>query len=151
MAGREEPGMELVYSVFLLCSGWYDMKTKKIPVWILVFFGILGIVNMAAGRGFAAAGEIAAAFLPGISLLLLTLCTRGAAGMGDGCFFIVSAFYLGYAEIITLFIYGLLFCGTCSLGMMAWGIVHGIRIGKMRLPLLPFIVLAWLWILFFRI
>lgn len=141
--------MALIYSIFLFMSAWFDLRSKKIPAWLLGLFGSLGVLIMVWGRRTGGFPDIAAAFLPGILLLSLSACTRGAAGVGDGCFFIVSACYLGYAETMILFIYGLLFCGTCSLGMVAWGSVHGIRAGKMRLPFLPFIIPAWLWLLFF--
>lgn len=142
--------MDLVYSVFLLASAWYDIRTAKIPIWLLIVFGVAGVLGMAAGMRPSGYTGLAAAFLPGIFLLLVTLCTKGAAGPGDGCFFIVSACYLGASGTIILFLCALLFCGTCSLGMAAWGFIHGINAGKMRLPFLPFILPAWLWLLFVR-
>lgn len=141
--------MELVYSIFLLTSAWYDLKIKKIPLWILGVFGCAGLLSLFSGSGNGWAGM--AAFLPGILLLILTVCTGGAAGAGDGCFFIVSACYLGLSQTVTLFICSVLFCGTCSLGMAAWGITHGINAGKMRLPFIPFVIPAWLWLMFCRI
>ena len=139
--------MELVYSIFLLLSAWYDLRTAKIPIWLLVLFGITGALGLLTGAWQEYSGVLAA-FLPGIFLLLVTICTGGAAGAGDGCFFIVSACYLGSYGTIVLFLCGLFFCGTCSLGMAAWGFIHGINAGKMRLPCLPFIIPAWFWLLF---
>lgn len=139
--------MELVYSIFLLLSAWYDLRTAKIPIWLLVLFGTTGALGLLTGAWQEYSGVLAA-FLPGIFLLLVTICTGGAAGAGDGCFFIVSACYLGSYGTIVLFLCGLFFCGTCSLGMAAWGFIHGINARKMRLPFLPFIIPAWFWLLF---
>ena len=41
--------MELVYSIFLLLSAWYDLRTAKIPIWLLVLFGITGALGLLTG------------------------------------------------------------------------------------------------------
>lgn len=146
----EEEGdewMKLAYSIFILACAWYDIRTKKIPVWLFAAFGAVGMAGVVIG-GNVNAGELFAACLPGILLLLLTFCTRGAAGAGDGCFFLISACYLGFTGTMLLFLYGLLLCGACGLGMAVWGITHGINAGRMRLPFVPFILPVWLWLLF---
>ena len=111
--------MELVYSIFLLLSAWYDLRTAKIPIWLLVLFGITGALGLLTGAWQEYSGVLAA-FLPGIFLLLVTICTGGAAGAGDGCFFIVSACYLGSYGTIVLFL-----CGLFSVGRAVWGWQHG--------------------------
>lgn len=37
--------------------------------------------------------------IPGIMLLLIGMLTRGLLGEGDGWFFIVSGFFLGWQEV----------------------------------------------------
>ena len=71
---------------YLLLSAWYDLRTAKIPIWLLVLFGITGALGLLTGAWQEYSGVLAA-FLPGIFLLLVTICTGGAAGAGDGCFF----------------------------------------------------------------
>ena len=67
--------MELVYSIFLLLSAWYDLRTAKIPIWLLVLFGITGALGLLTGAWQEYSGVLAA-FLPGIFLL---------AGTAPGC------------------------------------------------------------------
>ena len=49
--------------------------------------------------------------IPGIMLLLIGMLTRGLLGEGDGWFFIVSGFFLGWQECVMLLISGQIFCG----------------------------------------
>lgn len=44
--------------------------------------------------------------IPGIMLLLIGMLTRGLLGEGDGWFFIVSGFFLGWQECVMLLISG---------------------------------------------
>ena len=52
--------MELVYSIFLLLSAWYDLRTAKIPIWLLVLFGITGALGLLTGVSCLFARDISA-------------------------------------------------------------------------------------------
>ena len=78
--------MELVYSIFLLLSAWYDLRTAKIPIWLLVLFGITGALGLLTGAWQEYSGVLAA-FLPGIFLALTEL----------SCFFYAAFFSVGRA------------------------------------------------------
>ena len=111
--------MELVYSIFLLLSAWYDLRTAKIPIWLLVLFGITGALGLLTGAWQEYSGVLAA-FLPGIFLLLVTICTGGAAGAGDGCFLLCQPVILALTEL-SCFFYAAFF----SAGRAVWGWQHG--------------------------
>lgn len=97
-------------------------------------------------------GEIVLAMIPGIMLLLLGMLTRGLLGEGDGWFFIVSGFFLGWQECVMLLISGQIFCGIFGLAIMVGAQIGTGRenIRKLRLPFLPFLLPASLWMVLMR-
>lgn len=146
--------MKLLFGMFLILSAWHDLRERKIPIWLFWLFGAAGICGLLCGWGgeeskAAVWVSFLAALLPGCLLLGLTFLTEGEIGAGDGCFFLVSACYLPLATLLLLLAGGLLFCSALSLGMIVWGTVSGIRVRKIRLPFLPFLFPAWLWLQFF--
>lgn len=134
--------MRLTYTIYLLAASWQDFRHHKISVWLYTFFGVVGLVENFLFRQ-TRWGEAAAALIPGMILLLLTKCSRGAIGAGDGWFFIASAVYLGFWNTMALLFYGLMFCSACCMGMVVWGFASGVNVRKMRLPFLPFLLPAW--------
>ncbi|MEF9954215.1 MAG: prepilin peptidase [Clostridium sp.] len=137
--------MKLTYTLYLLIASWQDLKNRKIAVWLYVVFAITGVLENILWQEFTW-GEVVAAMIPGGLLLLLTKCSRGAIGSGDGWFFVVSAVYLGFWNITALLLYGLMCCSICCLGIIVWGSAAGIPVRKMRLPFLPFLFPVWIWI-----
>lgn len=141
--------MKSIFSIFLLTAAWQDLKSRRIQIWLYIFFGAVGVcVNLFSwsGKGTPSFGSFlwtAAAVIPGLFLLLLSRVSRGGVGTGDGWFFVTAAFYLGVWKILALLFYGLFFCSLCSLGMITWGMVSGISVRKRKLPFLPFLVPAW--------
>lgn len=151
MSGRE---MSLIFTGFLLVAAWQDFRSRKIQVWLYLCFGAAGLLAavmggeggvLTPGRGWLG---IAAAVLPGLCLLLLSHLSRGGIGSGDAWFFMVAALYLELWEMLALLFYGLLFCSTCSLGIVTWGMASGVNVRKKRLPFLPFLIPAWIWLKF---
>ena len=135
---------DIVFSIYLLWAAVYDLRTRKIPVVLCLFFGLMGgILCIKENQP----GDIVPAVLPGVLSLLLTCLTCGAMGAGDGVFLLTAAVYLSKAEVWILWMGGLL---CCSLG----GIIFLIRktgrkesvseVWKQRLPFLPFLVPVWL-------
>lgn len=139
--------MRLTFTIYLLAASWQDLRRHKISVWLYALFGGLGLLENYIFKEIGW-GEAAAALLPGLILILLTKCTRGAVGAGDGWFFLASAAYLGFWNTTALLFYGLLFCSICCLLMVVWGFTSGINVRKMRLPFLPFLIPAWYFVMF---
>ena len=148
--------IRMIYSLFLLQTAWHDLRKRQIPIWIFLLFGAVGVgVVFLSLSGFPGGIRVGtgigsiAGFLPGIALLSITACTRGQIGSGDGFFFLVSALYLSVRNLLLLLSSGLIFCSAFCLGMVIWGAWSGVNVRKMRLPFLPFLIPAWLWLLFF--
>lgn len=143
--------MKLTFTIYLLLASWQDLRKRQIKVWLYILFGIAGIVEYCLwGRTAESVVQTLIQVLtgttPGLFLLLVTKCSRGAIGAGDGWFFVTAALYMEVWSVVALLFYGLIFCSACCLGMVVWGIVSGVNIRKRRLPFLPFLVPAWIWI-----
>ena len=144
---------ELLFATFLLGASWQDLRKKQIPLWLFILFGLLGVgaiglfpEQRGAERAFL---RFLLAFLPGLFLLAASMCTRGAIGEGDGVFFLVAGLYLPPERVTALLGLGLLFSSACGLGISVWGFVGGISVRHKRMPFLPFLVPAWLWMTVF--
>lgn len=138
----------VTYTVYALLAAWQDLRHRGVSRWVYLVFAGIGAVQIGF-RGVVSLPAAGAAMLPGILLLLLTRCSRGAIGAGDGYFFLVSAFYLSMRDITLLLCFGLLLCTACCLGIVVWGCIAGVNVRKKRLPFLAFVFPAWIWMALF--
>lgn len=140
-----------LFFVFLGIAAWQDLRTRSIGLEVLAGGAAAGIITCIWKERFL--GEIILAMIPGISLLLVSVMTEGLLGVGDGLFFIVSGLFLGWQECVMLLISGQIFCGIFGLAMMVGAQIGagGGSIRKLRLPFLPFLLPAALWMVFMRI
>jgi len=139
-----------LFLVFLGIAAWQDLRTRSISLEVLAGGAAAGIITCVWKERFL--GEIILAMIPGIGLLLLSILTEGLLGVGDGWFFIVSGLFLGWQECVMLLVSGQFFCGIFGLAMMVGAQIGaaGGRIRKLRLPFLPFLLPAALWMVFMR-
>ena len=130
-----------LFFVFLGTAAWQDLRTRSISLEVLAGGAAVGIITCIWKERLT--GEIVLAMIPGITLLLIGMLTRGLLGEGDGWFFIVSGFLL---------ISGQIFCGIFGLAIMVGAQIGTGRenIRKLRLPFLPFLLPASLWIVLMR-
>ena len=84
----------------------------------------------------------------GGGLLLLSRITNEAVGKGDGWFFLVSGIYLGAVKNLVLLAGGLGVCFLLSVVLMFKGILQGTDRGRLRIPLLPFLIPAGIGVMF---
>ena len=139
-----------LFFVFLGTAAWQDLRTRSISLEVLAGGAAVGIITCIWKERLP--GEIVLAMIPGIMLLLIGMLTRGFLGEGDGWFFIVSGFFLGWQECVMLLISGQIFCGIFGLAIMVGAQIGTGRenIRKLRLPFLPFFLPASLWMVLMR-
>lgn len=139
---------QILFILFLCVTAWHDWKSKSVPLWIYLVFGILAAVlcgyeAVTGQKSFLweTVGSVSLGFgVTGVSLLC-----QDSIGIGDGCFFLVSGLYLDFWQNIALLGSGILFCGMFCL---VWAVVMIIRYGRIRsceIPFLPFLVPAGIW------
>ncbi|MBO5353756.1 MAG: prepilin peptidase [Lachnospiraceae bacterium] len=131
-------GMVLA-GLFLLAL--VDIKEKMIPVIpVMAAGGLLMVYQLWQGKGI---WEVLAGLLPGLLLLLLSFCTRGGIGSGDGGVLCVLGTACGVQE--TVAVLGLAFVLEA---VIAAGLLVMRRAGrKTELPFLPCVLAGYIVVL----
>ncbi|MEY8339439.1 prepilin peptidase [Lachnospiraceae bacterium 62-35] len=137
---------QIVFISFLTIASWQDIKSKSVALWVYGLFGsaayFLNLCRTGKTDWQAAICGIVICLL----LLLTNRMTEGAIGEGDGYFFIVTGIFLGVWKNIVLFCGGVIFCGCCCMGMLAWGFGKHISMRKKTVPFLPFLMPVGIWL-----
>ncbi|MBR5267867.1 MAG: prepilin peptidase [Lachnospiraceae bacterium] len=130
---------EVLFFVILLWVSYQDWQQKSISKRSLWLAGILGMgVSLVWKRSLIQmllSGGI------GLFLLILSKCTNGGIGEGDGWFFIVSGWYLDWQDNVQLFLSGLFLCFGVSLILVVQSCFRHQK-KNMTLPFLPFLLPA---------
>lgn len=155
-----------VFSLFLLVFSWQDLHRNRIRVSWLYGFGTAGMAIMTIRCVLAVMGDgwdwkkgalqTAAwllGMLPGIALLWMERKTKGAVGLGDGCFFLITGCYLGGWRTFELLMGGVFVSSlaggvwmlTALLNRKGNGLWEKMR--KKKLPFLPCVLPVWIWML----
>ena len=92
--------------------------------------------------------DTAMAMAVGAGLLFLSRITNEAVGKGDGWFFLISGIYLGALKNLVLLAGGLGICFLLSMVLVFKGIIQGTDRGRLRIPLLPFLIPAGIGVMF---
>ena len=129
----------VVMLVFLSVSSIFDIKTRKLSVWIIAVTGIVGIVlHILQPEG--SIYDLAAGIGVGMIIMMISLVTKGQIGMGDGMLFASIGAVIGGSECVSLFIGAMLLCFIVS------GVLLVTRQAKRcdRLPFVPFVLCAYI-------
>lgn len=122
---------------WLLAASIMDIRTRRVPVWMLAFGG--GLAALAAWRQGAAVPEAVMGMLPGVLLLLTALATK-KAGYGDGVVLCMFGAVLGREKGMLLFGISLFLLSLYALTLLALR-----KAGKnTRIPFLPFLAAGWI-------
>lgn len=130
---------ELVLGVWLAMLSIFDLKYKEIPLSISILGGAIGI-------GFCltehrALISVLVSCLPGFLALLFAWISKEVMGYGDGIILIVLGMYLPVSRLLSIGLQAFSIAGIVALGLLV--LFH--KKGNFRLPLIPFIGLAYGW------
>lgn len=126
---------------WLFAASILDIRSRKIPVWMLVLGGIAAVLTALCRCGFTLEEyvEMIKGCIPGVILLLMAAVT-GKAGTADGIVLIFLGICAGGKVCLAVFMLSLLLISLFSGVSLA---LH--RVGRnTRLPYLPFLAVAWL-------
>ncbi len=122
---------------WLLAAGIMDIRTRRVPVWMLVLGGALAMwAALSRQSGYF---EMLKGILPGGLLLLTALATK-KAGYGDGIVLAWLGLALGGDRSLLLSGLGLFLTSLCAMVLLALRRVRR----DTGLPFLPFLAAAWL-------
>jgi leader peptidase (prepilin peptidase)/N-methyltransferase len=124
--------------LFLALCTYFDVRSKQIPVKLILVFGfIIGGIFL-IGRYFNN-DDILWRILPGIFLLLISFVTNQAMGYGDGLVILLIGLLLEININMTFIMMALLLSAVASLIILI--LKKGNR--NTRLPFMPFLLTAW--------
>ena len=156
----------VVFSLFLMVFSWQDLHRKRIRVSWLYGFGTAGMaltmircVLSIIKDGWDWKKSVLQitvwllGMLPGILLFWMERQTKGAVGLGDGCFFLITGCYLGGWRTLELLM-GAVFVSSLAGGVwmltaLLGGKGNGLweKMRKKKLPFLPCVLPVWIWML----
>lgn len=126
---------------WFLAASILDIRSRRIPVWMLTLGGIFSVIAAAHGFRFTVGEcvEIIKGCIPGAFLLLMAAVT-GKVGTADGIAVIFLGICAGSKVCLAVFALSLVLISLIS------GILLALRrVGRnTRLPYLPFLSVAWL-------
>lgn len=126
---------------WLLAASVLDIRSRRIPVWMLALGGAFAVLAAVCGREFTLAKcmEMITGCIPGTVLLFMAAVT-GKAGAADGIALVFLGICMGGKACLTIFMLSLLLISLFSGILLAMR-----RVGRnTRLPYLPFLSAAWL-------
>ena len=129
---------QLCILTFLGINSWKDIQTREVSLLTIWIFGIAGFVR-ACFCGSVSIEWIATASVGGV-VILLSIFSKGAVGMGDGFLLLALGTVLSFGELLTSFLLGLLCCSF-------WGITLLFLPGnrkKKEVPFVPFLLLGYI-------
>ena len=130
--------MEIMAGVCLLIESIWDIKTRKIPLWISLGFGCSSFFySLCCQRSYS---SFFFALLPGIVCLFLGFFTRQAIGYGDGILLCALAMLYPLEELMELIVVAIFFAGIVGFILL----IMFRKSGKFEIPFVPFLFLAWI-------
>ena len=114
-----------------------DIKEKAVPYVFLVVFGMIAVIYTVM-RGEKEWINILYSLIPGVFLLMVSLCTKESIGYGDGWTVMALGLLLGAGACFITVCIGLFVSAFFSLVLL---VLHKVS-GKSRLPFLPFLTIG---------
>lgn len=127
----------IIAAVFLILCAAIDIKSREIPVWIIILFGISAAAYIGI-CGQIQLVSIAYSLIPGASLLALSLCTKESIGYGDGWIVLILGIFTGVETCLLIVTAALIFSALSAAVLLMLKKVNG----KSRIPFLPFLTMG---------
>ena len=130
--------MDIMAGVCLFLQSIWDVRTKTIPLWISLGFGVVSFFySLCIQREW---NSFLYAILPGVFCLGLGYCTRQAIGYGDGFLLCALATLYSLEEVMQIIIVAISIAAV--IGLVLFIIFH--KSGKYEIPFVPFLFLGWM-------
>ena len=103
----------ILVGLFLALNTICDVRTKKIPIVLLVCFGMAGIIINIFLPEYTVK-EIAFGAVIGVALWGISYVTSGQIGNGDGLLFVVTGLFIGGINNFALLFWSTAFCAITA-------------------------------------
>ena len=130
--------LQSILLVFLAIFTLYDLKYKKIPVWLLLLMAIIGIIYVIKIGDYDNLSRYTGSSV-GLLFLGFSFLSHEAIGKGDALLFIILGWFLGMYQIIFLLFVAFMFSGVFAMFLLL------IKKGnyKTSIPFMPFLYIAF--------
>lgn len=130
--------MDIMAGICLLIQSVWDIRTKKIPLWIsLCFGGCSFLYSIGCHRDWLG---FLFALVPGVVCFVLGYWTREAIGYGDAMLLCALGMLYSLEEILFICVAAVMLAGVAGLILL---IVFQ-KNGKYQIPFVPFLWMGWL-------
>lgn len=130
--------MKIIAGIYLLIQSIWDIRTKKIPLWVTFCFGGCSLLYSACCNREGI--EYLYACMPGFICFLLGYCTKEAIGYGDAGLLCALGMLYSLEDIGFICMIAVVLAGVVGLILL---IVFQ-KNGKYELPFVPFLLIGWL-------
>ena len=128
-----------VIIVFLIPCTITDLKSKTIPIWWTVVFGISAMIYQIFWKK-QKLEAILFSMIIGVTLLVAAKISNQRIGYGDGIIFLILGLWIGFWDGISLLFFSLILSSIISVYFI---IVR--RKGRdYRIPFIPFVTAAYI-------
>ncbi len=128
-----------VIIVFLIPCAITDLKSKTIPIWWTVVFGISAMIYQIFWKK-QKLEAILFSMIIGVTLLVAAKISNQRIGYGDGIIFLILGLWIGFWDGISLLFFSLILSSIISVYLI---IVR--RKGRdYRIPFIPFVTAAYI-------
>jgi len=134
-----EQGKQIVLLLGLSYLAWMDIRTNLIEINGLIFLGIAALLGMVCGADIRLVQYALGGALVGVGVLICSRLSGECIGEGDGWLFVVTGFYLGALQNLTLLFGSVFFAGIFAIACLVLK-----KKGKEdRIALVPFVLTAY--------
>lgn len=125
-----------------ICS-YEDIKRKRVHVFIVLLFGILGVIVHLFCKNLSLTQMLGGMAVGGV-LFAVSIISREKIGKGDALLVTVAGIYLGFWNTLMLLWIASLLAGVVSLVLIARGKRNAL------IPFIPFLFASYIIILLFK-
>ena len=128
-------------SIWLICISVMDIRSRRVPIWILLLGGGVALTVLADQLvgGAMEYFEVFTGILPGMVLLLIAFTTK-KAGYGDGVVLLLVGMASGGSKSLWIFCISLFLISIYCVILL---FCHKVKRNS-EIPYLPFLTIAWL-------
>lgn len=130
--------MYIICGLILLVQSVWDIKSKRLPLWITGVGAGIGIVLRFLGKGFEFSQLLA--MIPGVLCLIFARVSKEAMGYGDGLLLCMMGTYLEFSALLSTCLWAFTLAGILALFLL----VTKKKKGKQEIPFVPFLFIGFL-------
>ena len=131
--------INICIGILLAVGAWCDIKTKRLPVSLIIIGGMAGILYQCLVNGMVGIVQFSGMAV-GMLMIGISRIGKAGIGLGDGVLFLVLGMFYPFFHMVELLTKSSILAGVYGLLLM------GCRKGNLKteLPFVPFVLLQYI-------